>query len=88
MPYLTIEVKQSHINRGYKNPDDSTACVIALAAQAALHDKNVMCFFDNLFIGVKKVCTLPASALKLQRNLFNGKPKSEIKPFSFRVKIA
>ena len=86
MPYLTIEVKQSHINRGYNSVDARSACVIALAAQAAFKDKTVECLYESLVVG-KKFIHLPQSAQLIQRRIFDDVSKKELKPFSFRVKV-
>jgi hypothetical protein len=82
MPYLTVVVKQAHINNGYANVDDNDACVIALASQAAFKDKTVLCLFDSLGVGGKTI-PLPKSAQDLQRRIYDGVPKKELKPFLF-----
>lgn len=86
MAYLTIPVKRTHINRGYKNVYSNDGCPIALAAQEALKNKNVLCLFDHLEVGAKKV-RLPKSAQHLQRRIYDHTAKSELTPFSFRVRI-
>lgn len=91
MPYLTVVVKQSHINKGYNHIDDSSSCVIALACQSAMKNKEVRCFFDWLGLdefGNTKLAALPQSAQRLQQRIFTGVDKKKLKPFSFRVRLA
>jgi hypothetical protein len=89
--YTTIEVKQSHINRGYSHVDDPNNCIITLAVRAAFRGCGVSCGYDYVTInGVD--CGLPFAARKLQSRIFGGPVKApvkrgDIKPFKFRLPI-
>jgi len=88
---VKIDVKKSHIKKGYDNVDSQTDCPIALAMTAAfkrlkLARISVLCAYDIAYIDTfqgQKI-KLPLKVQQFQRRIFADK---EVKPFSFTVVV-